>query len=621
MIDRVISAKTHPAEYLLHKYWARKPHNVISSIVETFTEPGDLVIDPCCGSGVSLKEAESLGRYAIGFDVNPIACLITQVLIDPPKPKDFEAAVLPLIDFAEAEYGHSYKYNGKVVKYCRHEQIVRCPSCNSVISHKDLPSNNKKKCPKCGATIRYNLNHLIGTSITGVVLEGNSDIVTDSDICVEQEHASSIMYGNASFASFNQSLVENRRILAYDGMTASSFFTKRNFSLICCLEELIDEIKDERVRNAARLMVSASIAQCSRLIAFRNNLTSGGPAWSVPGFWVPAIHLETNPFIHLRARYKKFVKGLIALDKQNPGDYASVRCIEASIGLRELRENGKTAKLVFFDPPYGDSVPYLEFSAIWNSFLKASINLDDDISVSDRMPKEKAWHAYSKGLIDILDNVAALLEGDGRLVITFNNNDSRAWTALLTALQSNGFRCETSIYQIPAVVSSKAQMSINGSYISDLYSVFYQDPAGSVLDNTEPVREYLVKCAAFRGGRISKGMGMRLAMEAWLLNNIDAALLSTVDDLIKEIFRADGDWLVLREHNEETGETPFARRVQELAIEVLANGRIPWMELYEAVANGISEYGMPDMHEVKAALASSVEFAGKDCIPKQMSLF
>ena len=49
-------------------------------------------------------------------------------------------------------------------------------------------------------------------------------------------------------------------------------------------------------------------------------------------------------------------------------------------------------------------------------------------------------------------------------IITFNNNDMRAWKALLSSLQANHFSCECVTYQIPAVVSSKAQKSIEGSY-------------------------------------------------------------------------------------------------------------------------------------------------------------
>jgi DNA modification methylase len=77
----IVAAKTHPPEYLLHKYWSRKPHNVISYFISQLVPNNGLVIDPFCGSGVVLRESQKLGINAIGFDANPIANLISKVLI------------------------------------------------------------------------------------------------------------------------------------------------------------------------------------------------------------------------------------------------------------------------------------------------------------------------------------------------------------------------------------------------------------------------------------------------------------------------------------------------------------------------------------------------------------
>lgn len=43
-----------------------------------FSNKGDLVWDGCCGSGISIREANKLGRFGIGTDVNPIAIDISK---------------------------------------------------------------------------------------------------------------------------------------------------------------------------------------------------------------------------------------------------------------------------------------------------------------------------------------------------------------------------------------------------------------------------------------------------------------------------------------------------------------------------------------------------------------
>lgn len=54
------SEKIHPTQ---------KPVKLLERIIEIFTDPGDVVIDPVAGSGSTLIAAENLGRKAYGFEI------------------------------------------------------------------------------------------------------------------------------------------------------------------------------------------------------------------------------------------------------------------------------------------------------------------------------------------------------------------------------------------------------------------------------------------------------------------------------------------------------------------------------------------------------------------------
>lgn len=41
--------------------------------------PGSVILDPMAGSGTVLRHATELGHKAIGFDLDPLAVLMTQV--------------------------------------------------------------------------------------------------------------------------------------------------------------------------------------------------------------------------------------------------------------------------------------------------------------------------------------------------------------------------------------------------------------------------------------------------------------------------------------------------------------------------------------------------------------
>lgn len=48
----------------------QKPVNLLKRLISIFTDAGDVVIDPCAGSGSTLRAAIELSRKAYGFEVN-----------------------------------------------------------------------------------------------------------------------------------------------------------------------------------------------------------------------------------------------------------------------------------------------------------------------------------------------------------------------------------------------------------------------------------------------------------------------------------------------------------------------------------------------------------------------
>jgi len=74
-------AKRH---YGVHPYFTRRSYNVVQAYIRNFTQPGDLVVDPFGGSGVTAIKALVLRRRAIHLDINPLANFITHCgLISP----------------------------------------------------------------------------------------------------------------------------------------------------------------------------------------------------------------------------------------------------------------------------------------------------------------------------------------------------------------------------------------------------------------------------------------------------------------------------------------------------------------------------------------------------------
>ena len=71
--------------YGIHPYPAMFHFMIVRKFIKELTKEGDYILDPFCGSGVSAVEALKNNRNYFGFDINPLAILITKVRTTPIK--------------------------------------------------------------------------------------------------------------------------------------------------------------------------------------------------------------------------------------------------------------------------------------------------------------------------------------------------------------------------------------------------------------------------------------------------------------------------------------------------------------------------------------------------------
>ncbi len=73
------NAKRH---YGVHPYFTRRPYNVVRDYISHYSRPGDVVIDPFGGSGVTAIEAMLLDRIGVQNDINPLANFIASSIAE-----------------------------------------------------------------------------------------------------------------------------------------------------------------------------------------------------------------------------------------------------------------------------------------------------------------------------------------------------------------------------------------------------------------------------------------------------------------------------------------------------------------------------------------------------------
>lgn len=613
---KVYIAKTHSPEYLMHKYWARKPHNIVSQFVRKYAKPGTLVVDPFCGSCVTNIESAKLGIDSVGIDVNPLAILIGRVAASFSPIDKVEAMYNDFIENIYKKCRQCYCIDGKDVKYFIHELILRCPECRNDFRIDSAKKKNKSYiCPHCGVAANANLGTINGSYVTGVCFLEQEKVLKDPDLlsyatkCAGRSVDEEL---GVDSQEYDASFIENKRILSYANTKLSKFYTSRSFSVVSYFADRIHSIQNEKIRDIFLLCLTATSTQASRLIPHRNELSTGGPAWSVPGFWIPAQHLELNPIFSFESRFKKILKGLLHIYPLI-NRKASVTFYDLGIENAIKSLKGKSISYIFADPPYGDSIPYLEFSAIWNSWLKKSPNYKAEIVVSDSAVRNKSWERYKVEMVDSVCKLTGSLTDGGHFTFTFNQLSFGAWHTLMLAAEKTELDFEDISIALPAVIPAKARFSLKGSYIGDFYVTFrkVKNAKRNRIDDRELKKKLdamFSPLAKQRRGVFYRPHVVR-AVIGWILKNgYEADAVMRAEDYVRLNFSGNGsNKLAFQQYQGRGPENLLSKILRDKISSILVEKELEVWDIVKQVLESFPFEEAPEVVEILEELDSISE--------------
>lgn len=544
-VDVSITPESNPAYYLMHKYWARKPANVVRSYIEYYTQRGDTVLDPFAGSGVTLIEALLANRRAIAVDLNPIACLIMEASV---SPVDLGMLQHYYEQFAHDINTHLATLYKTVCRRCGRPAtathfvwggIYQCTNCKQHVHATDGKEQKRSlHCPMCGSRLSSSAP-LIEEELREVwwrcpYCSPSKRVLKAAPLPEDLELASSPPNYDTIKQLPTWPLVPNKRTLVWPGMTVKDLFTPRNYFMLYKIKEYIDSVPETEVRRLFQFVFTSALAQASKLVAFRGGLTTGGPAWTVSGFWIPAVHFEINPWICFGNRYGKVTRGKRKLDQQlqfaavsprratSLTDMASagswmVQQQSASM-LKDIPE--KTIDYIFTDPPYGDSVPYLEYATIWAPWFQMPLNYDEEIVISNSEVRQKNASDYYSRLARAFKEAYRVLKPGAWMSVTFNNRQLEVWDIIIRSIREAGFEVANSVYQVPAVIPVKSQLSRSGTIVGDIILNCHKREPGYQIQ-LNPAGEYqeeaiLEETAQIVGER-GEGVPLEIVMRGVIL--------------------------------------------------------------------------------------------------------
>lgn len=163
--NKPIETTKATAIYNMHTYWSKKPHDAIRQYIRHYTQPGDLVLDPFCGSGGTALAALMEGRKAIAIDRSPAATFITKNYCTPVDVDELREAFEELKRKVKPEIDWLYetrcdRCGGKATTaFTVYSEVFECPRCLErvplfdCIEAKSETAKGKPKrintCPHC----------------------------------------------------------------------------------------------------------------------------------------------------------------------------------------------------------------------------------------------------------------------------------------------------------------------------------------------------------------------------------------------------------------------------------------------------------------------------------------
>ena len=463
--------------YLMHKFWARKPHNVVAEYIKHYSKEGEIVLDPFVGSGVTAIEALKLGRKAIAIDLDPIATFITKMTLIPVDLDKFTKAFEHIKRNVKTEIESLY--------------LTKCPKCGHKATilatvwrrEEDKPVEIRLFCSRCKKRLKKKLT---------------SD---DLEKITEIESMEIPYWYPKNTLRYPDGKEFMKKEVVSD---IPNLFTKRNLIALSILWHEIESIANGKVKDLMKFAFTSMVHLASKMTPDRPTRPYSS-FWAVHSYWVPPRFMESNVWTLFESSVlgrQGVLKGKKEAEKVIPY-YKEAREFNdlkkdaniwiitgSSLDLEKYGIPKREIDYVFTDPPYGGSIQYMELSTLWVSWLKGEKNdprfemdFEQEITINDSQGKD--FNIYHNMLRKTFEQIYEVLK-DGRwLTVTFHNTEIKIFNSIIKAAVLSGFDLEKIIYQPPARASAKGLLQPYGSAVGDYYIRFRKPEKKATLSDSE----------------------------------------------------------------------------------------------------------------------------------------
>jgi len=479
--DHPIETTKATAIYGMHTYWSKKPHDAIQEYITHYTKPGDLVLDPFCGSGSTALAALIEGRAAVAIDLSPAATFITKNYCAPVDTnelarvfEELENRVKPQIDPLYETRCDSCGGPAHTL-YTVYSRVFQCPECGEEVVLFDCPveavdthgsQKEVRVCPHClsrGKLVKIGADCARLNAVPVLVcyecdgdcrprrrqrLHNDPDEVKQRyfhqyDVRkLQATEMEPIPYSFPTDRMMNLPLGEHKwGVLWREGVASyesvDQLFAHRSLIALSILLHSADEVLDPTLHDMIRFAFSGSILNASLL--YRNREMGGG---SPTNLSQPGIFREMNPWYVFKRKCMDVLSG-----KQQTTLQTGEVCISTESATRFV-ERGEfpeaSVDYIFTDPPYSGKYPYGELNFIWECWLGLNHNWQSgEITIADdldlRAELRKTSTEWAEMMKESLTDCYRVLKPGRHLTLCYHDSSEGTWQLVQDIMAGIGF--------------------------------------------------------------------------------------------------------------------------------------------------------------------------------------
>ena len=499
--DPLVSHGRHgkaTAIYNAHAYHTKVPPEAIVPYLEHYTQAGDVVLDPFCGSGMTGVAALLTGRNAILSDLSPAAVHIAYNYC---TPVDVDALKKAWTDI-KAEIAEEFRWlygttcdrcqGPATIQYTVWSDVVSCPHCReeivlwdaavvrtdtqrgydpplSALTRSDgwipptIQTARPKRtrggdagprssgdvleefaCPSCSQITRKADCPYRRTVPVMTVIECDrwckpkrfERATTDSECERLAEIAARDLPYWVPEAPLEDTREMWRGVHRDQGIThVRDFWTPRNLWALASLWSRASDVSDERIRRALRFLLTSTFNRSTKMTRFL--FGKGGNSMLGGTLYIGSFTCENNLLELTQRKWDDVHRGLLEQTSFKGGLAAVVGASATTLLIAD-----DTIDYVFTDPPFGSNIFYSDLSLMWEAWLGDLTQSEcEAVWNKSKTPDEggKTLEQYGDLMSGSFSEMFRVLKPGRWATIVFSNSDDRVWHAIQSGAQNAGF--------------------------------------------------------------------------------------------------------------------------------------------------------------------------------------